>query len=197
MESSKLCKYCWNQYMSNYDHISDELQEFCDVCGYYKYVSIKNKREDGIYEEDWQPEYNILEGQTGYVLKIFQKEGGYSTGCIDVKDVKNTVTSLKANNDVLKFAMTFKGTDDIYQTQIYKLEDAFKPTKPITNTTKLKMKEYAVIVDGQTPSLKYTDYNEAEGQAKRLAVKERKTAYVLVVVAKIELSEVKITRFDS
>ncbi len=55
-------------------------------------------------------------------------------------------------------------------------------------------KKYAVMLEGkQTPSKFYNDYNEAESEAKRLVSVEKKTAYVLLAITKLELNDVRIT----
>lgn len=54
---------------------------------------------------------------------------------------------------------------------------------------------FAVMVEGkQAPAKLYIDYKMAEAEAKRLAIKERQTAYVMKAVSKLELNEVKITK---
>ena len=59
------------------------------------------------------------------------------------------------------------------------------------------MNNYAVMLDGkQTPSRIYTSYEQAEYEAKRLAIKEKLTAYVLKVVSKVELVEVRVTHYE-
>lgn len=61
-----------------------------------------------------------------------------------------------------------------------------------------KQEIFAVMVIGKTtPSVTYDNYEEAEIEAKRLAIKERPLiVYVLRVVAKLETSEVVVTRLD-
>ncbi len=55
--------------------------------------------------------------------------------------------------------------------------------------------KYAVMVEGKsTPTKLYDDYQFAEQEAKRLAIVERKTSYVLQVVSRVELNDVKVTR---
>jgi len=62
------------------------------------------------------------------------------------------------------------------------------------------MKEKAIfavmVIGNQTPSVTFDDYWEAEQEAMRLVRKERKPAYVMKVIAFIELSEVSIIRYD-
>lgn len=54
---------------------------------------------------------------------------------------------------------------------------------------------FAVMVEGmQTPSKVYSTYDEAEAEAKRLTLKERKTTYVLKAVAICALKEVEVTK---
>jgi hypothetical protein len=55
--------------------------------------------------------------------------------------------------------------------------------------------QFAVMVEGkQTPSKLYEDYESATSEAIRLARQERKDVYVLKVVAKAEISDVKLTK---
>lgn len=55
-------------------------------------------------------------------------------------------------------------------------------------------KTYSVMVEGkQSPSKLYDNYQDAENEAKRLASQEKRTTYVLLAVAKLELNDVKIT----
>ena len=83
--------------------------------------------------------------------------------------------------------------------------DRHKYEKIITNLHKefndnnMENSEYfAVMVEGkQTPSKLYeNDYDSAEKEATRLCTQTKNTTYVLKVVSKIELNEVKITRFE-
>ena len=59
----------------------------------------------------------------------------------------------------------------------------------------LKMKQetpkvYAVMVEGQQqPSIIHKNYESAEQEAMRLAIKLNKTAYVMAAIAKIEIQE--------
>lgn len=54
---------------------------------------------------------------------------------------------------------------------------------------------FAVMVEGkQTPSRTYTNYDEAEKEATRLATQERRTTYVFKAIAVVELNDVKITK---
>jgi hypothetical protein len=115
----KICK-CGNQEMSSeYNYKIEELFEFCDVCGYYHKVSIKNKPEDDKYPEDWKPEYEDIEGETGYVFHVFQKEVGHFISCIDKKNIKLVLNGLKEDVLVDKFAITYKNQDSNYQSQIF------------------------------------------------------------------------------
>lgn len=55
-------------------------------------------------------------------------------------------------------------------------------------------KWYSVMVENRSlPSQLHDSYESAEKEAKRLAIKERNTTYVLLVVSKIELNDVTIT----
>ena len=55
-------------------------------------------------------------------------------------------------------------------------------------------KTYSVMVEGkQSPSKLYDNYQDAENEAKRLASQEKRTTYVLLAIAKLELNDVKIT----
>ena len=50
------------------------------------------------------------------------------------------------------------------------------------------------MVEGkQSPSKIYDDYQLAEDEAMRLASQERRTTYVMLLITKVELNEVKIT----
>lgn len=56
---------------------------------------------------------------------------------------------------------------------------------------------YAVMVENRsTPSQLHTTYESAEAEAKRLSIKERQTAYVLLAVSKVEINDVKITSLE-
>ncbi len=56
--------------------------------------------------------------------------------------------------------------------------------------------KFAVMVEGkQTPSKLYEDFDSASHEATRLARQERRDVYVLKVVAKAEISDVKITHY--
>jgi len=58
----------------------------------------------------------------------------------------------------------------------------------------MENKIYAVMVEGkQTPSKSYDNYAEAETEAKRLATQERRTTYVMIAIARLDLNDVKIT----
>lgn len=56
--------------------------------------------------------------------------------------------------------------------------------------------KFAVMVEGkQTPSKLYEDYESACSEATRLARQERRDTYVLQVVAKAEIADVKLTKY--
>lgn len=119
--TNKECEYCGNEEMySEYNYKSEELREFCDICGYFHTVELKNKSEDGKYPEDWQPEYENTEGQTGFVLKAFSKhQVGHYTAPIQKEDVKKILEDLKKDNTIYKFAVSFQDKKGNYQTQVY------------------------------------------------------------------------------
>jgi hypothetical protein len=53
---------------------------------------------------------------------------------------------------------------------------------------------FAVMVEGkQTPSKVHRSFDEAETEAIRLAKIERQPVYILKAVAKVEMTDVKIT----
>ncbi len=55
---------------------------------------------------------------------------------------------------------------------------------------------FAVMVEGkQTPSKLYNSSLEAETEAIRLARQERKDVYILKIVGKAEMTDVKITYY--
>jgi hypothetical protein len=137
----KLCNVCGNEEMySEYNHKSEELKEFCDICGHYHTVELINKSEDGQYDENWTPQYEEIEECTGYVLKIFPRdEVGHHTAPINKEEVKTIIGELKNDDDVVKFAISFKDVKGCYQTQIYdkttkienpKIEKAATPLPP-------------------------------------------------------------------
>jgi hypothetical protein len=56
--------------------------------------------------------------------------------------------------------------------------------------------KFAVMVEGKNlPSKIHTSFDEAQAEATRLARLERKDVYILKVVAKAEISDVKITHY--
>lgn len=56
---------------------------------------------------------------------------------------------------------------------------------------------YTVMVEGkQSPSKLYDDYQDAENEAKRLASQEKRTTFVLLIITKLELNDVKITKIQ-
>lgn len=60
---------------------------------------------------------------------------------------------------------------------------------------KMNEKIYAVMVESRnSPTKVFSNYEDALIEAKRLALKERLTAYVLVAITKLELNELKITQ---
>ena len=55
---------------------------------------------------------------------------------------------------------------------------------------------FAVMVEGkQTPSKVHREFNDAETEAIRLAKIERQPVYILKAVAKVEMTDVKITHY--
>ena len=55
---------------------------------------------------------------------------------------------------------------------------------------------YAIMVEGkQTPSKIYLNLSEAETEAVRLARQERRHVYILEVVGKAEVADVKLTYY--
>jgi hypothetical protein len=56
--------------------------------------------------------------------------------------------------------------------------------------------KFAVMVEGKsTPSKLHDTFDQAKDEATRLARLERRDVYVLKVVAKAEISDVKITHY--
>ncbi len=124
----KECLNCGNQELvSDYDYNTEELKEFCDVCGYYHSIILSNKIEGGNYHEDWKPEYDKKEGVTGYVIKIFEDGNkSYFLSIIEKKDLKEALQGLKNDILVYKFAVTFKNENGFYQTQIFDKSKGYK-----------------------------------------------------------------------
>jgi len=112
---------CGNEEMSSdYYYKSDELYEFCDVCGHFYSRTIKNRPKTKEYPLDWKPEYAEKSGRTGYVIRVFTKESiGHVVTAIEKKYLKEALEDLKKDNNVDKFGVTFN-KDGLYQTQIFK-----------------------------------------------------------------------------
>lgn len=54
---------------------------------------------------------------------------------------------------------------------------------------------YAVMVTGMNaPSKLYDNYQLAESEAERLAIKERRKTYVLMAITELDVNDVKITK---
>jgi len=119
---------CGNKDMSSdYHYKTEELFEFCDVCGYFHSITLKNKCEDGNYPDDWKPEYDEQEGRTGYVIKVFENDlEGHIVTCVDKTNLKQMLNSLKNDKLVNKFCVTFKDTNGYYQTQIFNKPKLYK-----------------------------------------------------------------------
>jgi hypothetical protein len=122
----KKCDVCGNDQMtSEYYPKTEQLKDFCDVCGYYHTIELKNKLEDGKYPEGWKPEYETKREQTGFVLKMFprQEEENSPTNFfiapINKDDVKPLIEQLNNDADIEKFAISFKDKKGHYQTQIF------------------------------------------------------------------------------
>lgn len=116
----KQCK-CGNQEMvTDYDYIKEESADFCDVCSTYRITKLKNNVEGGDYPPDWKPEYDINTSKTGFVIKIFLVgQDGYSVSCVEKVQVKDAITTLRGDKNVLRFGITFKDTSGNYQTQLF------------------------------------------------------------------------------
>ena len=118
----KVCKCGSEELFSDYYYKTDELYESCDVCGYYHTAFIKNRPTDGKYPEGWKPEYDEKEGATGYVVKVFAKEGvGHSVACVEEKDVEGLIGALETDQQVKHFGITYKNAKGFYQTQLFKV----------------------------------------------------------------------------
>jgi hypothetical protein len=105
-------------------------------------------------------------------------------------DKINKPISEKLNNMIQSYYKIDKADHEIFEKILNNLHKEY-------NETSIVYKEYfAVMVEGkQTPSKLYeNDYESAEKEATRLCTQTKNTAYVLKVVSKIELNEVKITR---
>lgn len=115
----KTCKCCGSKEMvSDYHYLTDELYQSCDVCSYYYSVKIKNKIEGGEYPIGWKPEYEESEGQTGYVVKVFESKGFYVCICKE-DELEEFIENLEEDDDVIFFGITHKGKNG-YKTQLFK-----------------------------------------------------------------------------
>jgi len=114
----KECSCGSKQMTSDYNFKTEELNEFCDVCGYLHIIVLTNKIEDGGYPEDWNPEYEEQEVRTGYVLKAFTKDGSGFISCLDRSILKEALQDLKNDENVVRFAIT-SNRDGFWQTQIF------------------------------------------------------------------------------
>jgi hypothetical protein len=131
-------------------------------------------------------------------MKILTKEEqlehindlGKNANCYMGFEIQNLIDQYKNSNE---------NDFDMYQkiVTLMKEKEKFYINDLLNN--KMKQDEYfAVMVDGkQTPSKLYkNDYDGAEKEASRLCSHTKMTTYVLKVVSKLELNEVKITRFE-
>jgi hypothetical protein len=109
--------------ISEYNYKTEELSEFCDVCGYYHTMSLKNKPTDGKYPENWKPEYEESEGRTGFVIKRFEYGvDGHFINCVEKQHIKECLEGLKKDESVSRFGVTFKDKNGAYQTQVFDKE---------------------------------------------------------------------------
>jgi hypothetical protein len=112
------CKHCQNESLqSDYDYIIEELNETCDVCGYYHNIKLTNKCEDGNYPDDWKPEYEETEGNTGFVINIFTETGNARCLCHE-ENLEDLIEKLENDDNVIYFGITHKGKNG-YKTQIF------------------------------------------------------------------------------
>ena len=117
----KKCNHCGNEEMSSdYYYKSDELYEFCDVCGHFFSNTIVNRPKTKEYPFNWKPKYEEKSGRTGYVIRVFTKESvGHVVTAIEKKHLKEALKELQKDENVDKFGVTFK-KDGFYQTQIFR-----------------------------------------------------------------------------
>lgn len=121
IQECKPCKCGYQEMVSDYYYKSEELFEFCEVCGYHHSVKITNRPKDGNYPDGWQPKYHIENGKTGFVLKIFGKDDkGMTVACVEKKSISGIIKQLTEDSNIVRFAITFKDTLGNYQTQLYK-----------------------------------------------------------------------------
>ena len=152
----KLCK-CGNKDMiSNYNYKSEELYESCDVCGYFHTKAVINMPEGDI-PEGWKPEYQETEGTTGFVVKIFGiDKKGFSIASVEKDVVKDVIKTLKKDNNVIRFAITFKDNLGNIQTQIYN-KNKYRVTYLIDVVSKIPSeytKQYDLDAESEIDALK-------------------------------------------
>lgn len=113
---------CGNKEMTRDSYYkTNELYEFCDCCGFFNVNRINNRPMDGVFPDDWKPEYEQNKGRTGFVFKIFENgKRGAVVLCVDKPNVKETIKSLIQDEEVIRFGVTFKDRKTgCYQSEIF------------------------------------------------------------------------------
>ena len=126
------CKECGNKEMtSEYNPKTGEYYDSCDICSYYKIVTLTNKPEVDDTPKDWKPNYDTKEGKTGFLIKLFIKgESGCKIATIEKEAVKEVMGKLKDDDNISRFAITFKDPSGCYQTQLFN-KDRYRVTELI------------------------------------------------------------------
>ena len=125
----------------------------------------------------------------------------YTGGCQELSDFFKAIGITSVSGDISRYGYYFDGTNIVHDNlsmlngmsnYIYlELDEFIEYIKNVLNIKESQPEPkilYAIMVDGkQTPSMLYDSIEEARELAKKMALKELRTTYILQCIERVEI----------
>jgi hypothetical protein len=128
----------------------------------------------------------------------------YTKGCQELSDFFKAIGITSVSGDISRYGYYFDGTNIVHDNlsmlngmsnYIYLgLDEFIEYIKNVLNIEEVKEEEeeaikfYAIMVDGkQTPAVLHKSIDEAREVAKKMALKELRTTYILQCIERVEI----------
>jgi hypothetical protein len=129
----------------------------------------------------------------------------YTQGCKELRDFINSIGITYVSGDISRYGYYFDGENIVHDNLsllhgmsnyiCLELDEFIEYIKNVLNIEEVKEEEeeeaikfYAIMVDGkQTPAMLYDSIEEARELAKKMALKELRTTYILQCIERVEI----------